>query len=104
MAKTAKPANKAIKKPQQKKVIKKTKTATRKEATGIKVEEIVHKVNPKLTLTSDAVELLNALLTEKFTQIAHAASAIVAKGQQESLGCKEVKEAVRQVFNSKFSS
>lgn len=56
------------------KVIKRTATATKKANTGIKVEEIVHKVNPKLHLTDDALELLNALLTEKFTQIAEAAS------------------------------
>ena len=59
------------------KVIKRTAKATKKANTGIKVEEIVHKVNPKLHLTDDALELLNALLTEKFTQIAEAASQIV---------------------------
>ena len=96
MTKTAqKPKKTAIK--AKAKVIRKTqqKKATRKTSTGIKVEEIVHKVNPKLSLTTDAIELLNALLTEKFTQIAQAASQIVTKGHSESLGCKEVKEAVR---------
>ena len=65
-----------------KKTIKKTKPASKvsQASTGIKVEEIVHKVNPKLTLTDDAIELLNALLTEKFTQIAQAASRIVTQG------------------------
>ena len=67
MAKTPKPAKKQVSNSQAKKTIKKTKKEVGKATSGIKVEEIVHKVNPKLTLTDDAVELLNALLTEKFT-------------------------------------
>lgn len=63
-----------------KKQIEKKPRVASKKSSGIKVEEIVRKVNPKLTLTSDAVELLNALLTEKFTQIAQAASKIVQNG------------------------
>lgn len=41
----------------------------------------MHKVNPKLTMTDDAVELLNHIMTEKFTSIAEAASKIVSKGK-----------------------
>ena len=67
------------------------------------MREIVHKVNPKLKLTDDAVELLNAILTEKFTLIAEAASKIVEKGKTESLGCDEIKKAVNQVFSKNFS-
>jgi histone H3/H4 len=91
--KAAKPAAKTARK----KLIAKAKPQT-KQTSGISVQAIVHKVNPKLNLTEDAIELLNALLTEKFTQIAQAASQIVTKGHSESLGCKEVKAAVRKVF------
>jgi hypothetical protein len=45
---------------------------------------------------------LNAVLTEKFTLIAEAASKIVEKGKQEHLGCNEIKQAVSKVFNSNF--
>ena len=78
------------------------KTKSSKKHVGIKVQSIMHKVNPNLILTDDAVELLNAVLTEKFTLIAEAASKIVEKGKQEHLGCNEIKQAVSKVFNSNF--
>ena len=83
-------------------ISKKQKSKSSKKDVGIKVQSIMHKVNPNLVLTDDAVELLNAVLTEKFTQIAEAASKIVEKGKQEHLGCTEIKQAVSKVFNSKF--
>lgn len=83
-------------------ISKKQKSKSSKKDVGIKVQSIMHKVNPNLVLTDDAVELLNAVLTEKFTQIAEAASKIVEKGKQEHLGCNEIKQAVSKVFYSKF--
>ena len=74
VAKKAKPAAKPKKQIQQKA------KAPKQKSSGIKVLDIVHQVNPKLRLTDDAVELLNALLTEKFTKIAEAASKIVSNG------------------------
>ena len=69
---------------------------------GIKVRDVVTSMDPKIKLTDDAVELLNALLTAKFTQIAEKAVDIVHRGKQENMGCEEVKKAVNQVFIEKF--
>ena len=69
------------------------KTSSKREL-GIKVREVVKSVNPKINLTEDAVELLNALLLEKFTQIAETAAKIVNKAKQENLDCDDVKKAV----------
>ena len=89
-----------------KKVVKKTpvkKAAASKQIShGIQVRNVVSEMDPKISLTDDAVELLNALLNEKFTQIASSAVKIVHKGKQNNLDCAGVKKAVNQVFVEKF--
>ena len=76
----------AAKKPAAKKAAKK-KTPAKKPAAsktvshGIQVRNVVSAIDPNIKLTDDAVELLNALLAEKFTQIASSAVQIVHKGK-----------------------
>ena len=60
-------------------------------------------MDPGIKLSDDAVELLNALLVEKFKQIASKAVEIVHRGKSENMGCAEVKKAVAQVFSEKFN-
>ena len=79
------------------------KPLTKKEL-GLKVREVVRGVNPKINLTEDAVELLNAILLDKFTQIAETAAKIVNKAKQENLDCEDVRVAVNKVFKQKLAN
>jgi histone H3/H4 len=112
---TKKNVSKKTAKPVAKKPISKAKAATKRatpkavkkpvtqKELGLKVREVVHGVNPKINLTEDAVELLNAILMEKFTQIAETAAQIVNKAKQENLDCEDVKKAVNKVFKQKLA-
>ena len=99
-AKSKKPAPKVAKKPIRKapakktgskkvakKAVSKTKKAPAKRiaktqgTSGIKVRDVVSAVDPNIKLTDDAVELLEALITDKFTEIAQKAVRIVHRGK-----------------------
>ena len=82
-----------------KKATKKTTPATGSFA----IEQIAKGIDPTVKFTSDAIEILEAMLTEKFEQIATQAVKIVQRGKKENLGCDDVKKAVDQVFKEKFS-
>ena len=81
------PVKKSVPKKTVKKVAAKTKKATAKrtavksDASGIKVRDVVSAVDPNIKLTDDAVELLEALITDKFTEIAQKAVRIVHRGK-----------------------
>ena len=93
---TKKPIRKTAKKSPVKKSVKKAATKTTKAklstkkqgASGIKVRDVVSAVDPNIKLTDDAVELLEAIITSKFTEIAQKAVKIVHRGKQEDLGCE----------------
>ena len=83
-----KPIRKApAKKSSSKKAASKAKKSPAKRATktqgtsGIKVRDVVSAVDPNIKLTDDAVELLEALITDKFTEIAQKAVRIVHRGK-----------------------
>ena len=95
-AKSKRPAPKVSKKPIRKVLAKKSsskkaaskakktpaKRATKTQGTsGIKVRDVVSAVDPNIKLTDDAVELLEALITDKFTEIAQKAVRIVHRGK-----------------------
>ena len=64
----------------------------------VEVNSILEKMNSKVRLTDDAVQLLNAYLTSLFTTIASKAETIVKQAQKHELSCEDVKEAVKKVF------
>ena len=102
------PAKKSSPKKAVKKAASKTKKAPAKRTTksqgtsGINVRDVLSAVDPNIKLTDDAVELLEALITDKFTEIAQKAVRIVHRGKQEDLGCDQIKQAVEQVFKQRF--
>ena len=102
----AKPAAKKaayhVKKVVKKTPVKKAAASKKQVSHGIQVRNVVSEIDPSIKLTDDAVELLNALLNEKFTQIASSAVKIVHKGKQNNLDCNGVKKAVNKVFVQKF--
>ena len=69
----------------------------------LEIKSVVKSVDPKIQLTEDAEELLNALLIEKFQQIATKAAEIVKRAKKENLGSDDVKKAVNTVFKEKFT-
>ena len=81
------PAKKSSPKKAVKKVASKTKKAPAKRTTksqgtsGINVRDVLSAVDPNIKLTDDAVELLEALITDKFTEIAQKAVRIVHRGK-----------------------
>ncbi|MFM7858384.1 MAG: hypothetical protein ACKO96_42310 [Flammeovirgaceae bacterium] len=83
------------------------KTVTKKTAKVVKttkkpqiaVKDVLKKINPKVTLTKDAVELLEAYLVDLFTTIASKADAIVKKAKGEKRSAADVRRAVNKVFN-----
>ena len=58
------------------------------------------RVCPKVDLSDDAVELLNALLMEKFQSIAEKAVTMVKSANNENLTCDDFKKAVQTVFKN----
>lgn len=55
-------------------------------------------MSPKVKLTDDAVQLLDAYLVELFASIASKAEEIVKKARKDKLSCDDVKKAVMSVF------
>ena len=66
-------------KPAKKIVAKKvaSRTLSKSEVKGLKVKDVMRQVDPKLTLSDDAVELLEDFLTQTFEVIANKAEMIV---------------------------
>ena len=92
------PKKAAVKRAPSKKTTKKPVANSAQVGSTLEINAILGRMNSKVKLTDDAVQLLNAFITSLVTTIAKKAETIVKKAQKQELTCKDVKEAVRKVF------
>jgi len=59
-------------------------------------------VKPEWKMSDDAVELLEAFLSKKLTQIAEKAVQIVHRAKKDDIGCAEVTRAINLAFCEQF--